>query len=415
TTEFYCAGENQAVITALAHSFLSRLGERTFAIAGAYETADPYGKTPFHVAAAIDDRNTLRWLIHHGIPIDSCNEKGGWSALMCAAQGGCTESADFLIAKGANVDVINPKDGFSSLMYAAQNDHPDMVRLLIQKRADLDSRNHGGWTALAIAAFRGHTAIVDLLLQHRADPRLYNLAGFSALMAAAQNGHTDCVNLFIQYGAELNQRNQNGYSAAMLAMENQHEEIAIMLFNKAPDSILNIQAENIDIDHLLNLHQHLFQVMIDYMFTQQYAFYNKIDPFKRHLENCFTMSLFLGNHSEKSHKAQIIKLYIVLRDDRERNEGELIANNANIFFNTRYMSTVRNFNSIFRKECTYSEKRKAALQLLAAVENDEHCPQHRALEEGQLGKIAAICFPNKENKVEQEYSSSASRIVMRGA
>lgn len=414
TTQFCCAGENKAVITALAHSFLLRLRERIFAIAGSYETADPYGETLFHMAASIGDNDTLRSLIQHGIPIDTCNEKRGTSALMCAALEGYIESAGLLIKAGAALNFLNPKDGFSPLMCAAQNDHPDIVYLLIQKGADLDLRNHDGWPALTIAAYKGHTAIVALLLQHQADPELCNPEGFSALMMAAQNGRKDCVNLLIESGAKLNQRNQNGYSAAMLAMRNQHEEIAIMLFEKNPDSILDIQSENTEIDGLLNLNHKLLQVMIDYMYTRQYAFYNKIDPLKKYLENHFTLSLFLCHHLEKSHKEQLIKLYIILRDDKERNEGELMASNSNTFFNTRYIPTVRSFNAIFRKECTYSEKRKAALLLLEAVENDEKRPQHPALEEGQLGKVAALCFPNKENKVQPEYSSSSSYTLMRG-
>lgn len=207
-------------------------------------------------------------------------------------------------------------------------------------------------------------------------------------MIAANEGHTDIAALLIEKGANTDLRTPNGDSAFMLAAQNEHREIAGRFIEKDPGTTLNRKG-------LLNCYPHLMPTVLDYLCREQYALDNNIDPLKGYLETCSFMLSVLAPQLTTEDKECLVKLYIVLHDNKEREIRLLNVTDLLTFFKSEYAQTVKSLTSIFKRECTYEGKREAALQLLTAVQNGNPCPRHPALDEGELGKIALRCFPDK--------------------
>ncbi len=447
SSEFWCLINDYPKIEEFVNLFLSQqMANRKLLIEDSHDTADPFGRTCFDKAAGIGDIAAIQWFIEHKVDVNYCNPKNGWSPLMCAAQNGEIEVVRLLLLQnGVDVDLVNPENGDTALIYAVEMNHIKVVVLLLQNNANIHLLDKQGNSVLMIAAYKGFTEIINLLLQRNADINLRNPKnGFSASMFAAQNGHTDALNLLLQHGAslnfcstnyrysalmlaaekgltdvvnlllqhesDLNLRNRYDRSALILALLNKHTEIALRLIESGANIALRIiepgdiiASENLEEELVSLLEQHparLILPVLNAFYKTAYFNYKKHDSLKEIFQQNFDILFSQGEFTEEDKKT-IIKLYIVLRDDTERQTRSSITTipGSLAFFRTEYAQTKRKLTAVFNPLCAYLEKRKAALQLLEAVENAEMLPQHPALEEGILGHIAKRCFPTVEREV----------------
>ncbi|MCS6984218.1 MAG: ankyrin repeat domain-containing protein [Leptospiraceae bacterium] len=133
----------------------------------------------------------------------------------------------FLLNMGAHVNLAK-KGGWNALMAAADEGHLKIVQLLITKGAAVDSKTAMGRSVLMRAAYQGQTEIVRYLLRQGANPNAQDNEGTTALMLAAQNGHEDVVHLLLARGARVELVNQKGKRAIDYAREYVHKHYILM-------------------------------------------------------------------------------------------------------------------------------------------------------------------------------------------
>lgn len=159
-------------------------------------------------------------------------ERGGYTALLFAAQDGDVQSARLLLAAGADVKATTP-DGMGALVVAAHVKHADVAEVLLEAGADPNAAG-AGYTALHVAAAAGDLPMVKVLLDHGADPNVRQLKGSPTLrvasghsmdhrmigatpfVLAAHAGHLDVMRLLASKGADPSIPLQDGRSAVMV-------------------------------------------------------------------------------------------------------------------------------------------------------------------------------------------------------
>lgn len=440
SSKFWCLENDAAAIKAFSDLFLShQIKNRKLTIDNSHDVPDPYGKTCFDTAAGIGDIEAIQWFIEQKIDVNYRNLENGCSPLMCASQRGKIDVVILLLQHKADINLINPENGYTALTYAVEKNHIEIADLLLKNYANIDECNAEGNSALMLAAYRGFTEILNLLLQYHANINLRNPKnGFSALMFAAQEGHIDAVNLLLQYKSDLNFSSiEWRYTALMLATENGHTEVVNLLLQYKPDLDMRnrydqsalilafrhgyteialrlieagfpISSAYIEEKLVSLLDQHsdrlLLPILDDFCKTN-YFYYRKQEPLKEIFQRHFDDLLSKNALAEKE-KVIFIKLYIVLRDDKERqiHSCRATVTGPMAFFRAEYAQAKKELTAVFKPQCTYYEKRKAALQLLEAVECKEAVsPQHLAFEESVLQTVVVRCFPHTEVKASPRF------------
>ncbi|MFA5306411.1 MAG: ankyrin repeat domain-containing protein [Candidatus Babeliales bacterium] len=190
-------------------------------------------------AAQDDDTAMLDRHLAYGINID-VQEDDGQTAVMKAAEYGCTEAVKYLIEQGALLDLQDWCCN-TALIKASINGHDDLVKLLIAAKAKLTLRNSLGGTALIEAAVFGQTTTVrllisamkatyeagaaymtiddlrELMLSDLINPLdIQDDSGRTALMEATLYGYAEIVALLIDAGANPLIKDCEGCTARML-------------------------------------------------------------------------------------------------------------------------------------------------------------------------------------------------------
>ncbi len=152
----------------------------------------------------------VKMLVEAGANI---NLKGqdGYTALMCAAMAGYTDSTQALIEAGADLDAIDD-EGNTAMMLAQASRHPKIVRLLKQAGASEEGMNE---IALIQAAGDGNIEQVRALIQVGANVN-HRIIDSTALCNAAAQGHYEIVRMLIEAGADVNKRASEGYFNPLL-------------------------------------------------------------------------------------------------------------------------------------------------------------------------------------------------------
>jgi len=170
------------------------------------EMYDVAGFTTLMMACRVSNMRSVEWLIEKKADVTTVarqtmkDTKGKEStnsctALVIAAEQGCTEICQALLNEGASANELwddkenNPKsDQFTALMLAAQNGHDLVVAMLVQGKADVNSHK-GSRTVLMMAAQYGYTRCAQILIDGGADVNATNKAKETSLMFATRFGH----------------------------------------------------------------------------------------------------------------------------------------------------------------------------------------------------------------------------------
>jgi ankyrin repeat protein len=180
---------------------------------------DKMTRTPLHWAAARDDVNAVRQLLHAGAEVDACTahkrtplsflatsrtmncfdvlleygadihavEMSGCSIFHLAARWGSLQLVIKLKEAGVDVNVrVQNKVGATALLYAANANHVDIVEYLLEQGADIEAACHTGSTALLYAVSENAHGCLELLLDAGADYQHENQLGENILHRAAR-------------------------------------------------------------------------------------------------------------------------------------------------------------------------------------------------------------------------------------
>lgn len=143
-------------------------------------------------------RNVLRAI--HRKPDDiNISNRGGYTALSCAAQNGHHEIIQLLLENNAKPN-LRDRDGKTALMFACEEGYIQTAKLLVGLTDNINDTSKRGITALMYATRSGHLAIVKLLLDHNANINIRDKYGWTALSLASHNRHQKIANLLISRG-----------------------------------------------------------------------------------------------------------------------------------------------------------------------------------------------------------------------
>ncbi|GAB5593481.1 hypothetical protein Unana1_08381, partial [Umbelopsis nana] len=149
-------------------------------------------------------------LLHHGVDIESTNEKG-WTALHQACYASKMEIVLTLIQQGADKEAKVKENGRTSL-FLAEND-PNIIMFLIAEGADIQARTHDGATALHYYASIGQVDAIHLLLNYGCSIVSTDHTEHTALHYAARNNQAEAVKFLLDNGVDPYIGNHENYTA----------------------------------------------------------------------------------------------------------------------------------------------------------------------------------------------------------
>lgn len=170
--------------------------------------------------------------------------KGGRTALMQSAAGGCIQCARLLIDKGADA---NAKDnhGETPLLELAkapiypnrpESSLSDVARILPIYGAEPRVKDNSGATALGTASLLGRYDLVRTLLDGKASVQEKDeCCGGTPLHSAAVSGNVELVSLLLSKGAKVDSRSDHNVTPLMDACRNGKTGVAQLLLDKGAD------------------------------------------------------------------------------------------------------------------------------------------------------------------------------------
>jgi len=182
-------------------------------------------------AASADKLSTLKLLSEAGAKLTLMPEGGApdaYSILARAAGNNDVDMANFLLEQ--KVDVNTPSaDGGTAIMAAADYGCTRVLERLLDQGAAIDAQDNEGNTALIWSKGINTT---DALLKHHANQELKNKKGMTALLAAAEKGSLDRVHALVDAGANVNAADPQGETALTIAGDLGSTEIVEFLKTK---------------------------------------------------------------------------------------------------------------------------------------------------------------------------------------
>ena len=207
---------NDYGVTPLALACGNRSAEMVEKLLGA--GADPNaakvtGETVLMTCSRTGNPAAVRALLARGADPNASEARGGQTALMWALAANHAHVAGLLVEGGADVNARSktkkgleiavrynaggvadqlpyrePKGGFTALLFAAQQGNLDSARMLLAAGADLEDAAPEDGTALLLASASGHEALAIFFLEQGADPNAVDGFGMAALHYAMRKG-----------------------------------------------------------------------------------------------------------------------------------------------------------------------------------------------------------------------------------
>ncbi|XP_026674113.1 uncharacterized protein LOC113465041 [Ceratina calcarata] len=194
------------------------------------------GQNPLHIAAANGRTNIVKYFVdERGFDVNDTDsyEK---TPLHLAAQGNHKDTVKVLLKNGSELD-MHDIDWYTPLHHAVRNKCIDIVKILMVQSAhfNINERTIGGFTVLHTAAEFGYLELVNLFLQNKANVSVRNEYNVTPLHIAAIYGHLEVVNALISAGAIVNARDIRGYTPLHNAIIQGHEAIEKVLLTYGAD------------------------------------------------------------------------------------------------------------------------------------------------------------------------------------
>jgi hypothetical protein len=159
---------------------------RFFSHADREATLERY-KTPLMLSAKNGD---LGAIVQELEATNNLEERSfsGKTALLYAAESGCSDVVELLLKEGAGINHVEPE--WTPLHLAAMSGSAEVVRLFLNSGGKVNAQNYYGETPLMWAAVRGATDVVELFLRHGARMDLTDTGGSTVHEWAAKLVHS---------------------------------------------------------------------------------------------------------------------------------------------------------------------------------------------------------------------------------
>lgn len=178
--------------------------------------ADPFGRTPLHLAIIHKQANIVRLLCKHNADTNHTTKIG--PPLHCAAELVDIDSANHLLEYGATIDT-ETDEGDTALHRAAtqkktknKTNSSAIITWLLKHNADPTKKNKKGQTPLILATLASNIESVKALSKTSMMNAKDN-KGNTALIYAAHSGNITITRHLIDLGADREIKNKRGQSA----------------------------------------------------------------------------------------------------------------------------------------------------------------------------------------------------------
>lgn len=166
---------------------------------------DGRGRTPLHVAAYFQQRDTMRALVRAGADPNALDRDRYDIVTIAAVADDVATLATSLDIGCSAANVTSPYDG-TALIAAAHLGHDEVVRTLIRAKAPLDHVNNLGWTAVIESIVLGdggprHQATLQALIDAGANLNIADRSGATPLALARSRGYQPMVEMLTKAGA----------------------------------------------------------------------------------------------------------------------------------------------------------------------------------------------------------------------
>ena len=170
--------------------------------------------TPLHMASYWGGFKVAQLLLDYGADIN-VRDKNGRTSLHGAVDDLDDDDDDhyfnaiqFLLKHGASV-VAQDHDHMTPLHVASQYHGTRVVRLLLEHSANVDALDNQSATPLHFASRGGRVGVARVLIEHGADVHALDGSHSTPLHFASQRGHADSARLLIEHGADLHALDNN--------------------------------------------------------------------------------------------------------------------------------------------------------------------------------------------------------------
>lgn len=198
---------------------------------------DRFGKTPFSIACASNDEESVNLFLNYKPNINTQDEIGNTplhEAILCP------NILDILLDKGANPYIKN-SFGLPVLHEAAEN--LTTVEYLLKRGINPDSINDEEQTLLHIASIDGKKQLSELLLKYKAEKNFKDKYGKSTLFYAKDH---EMVKYWIEKGVDINLQDEEGKTALFdFVSRNDIKSVVELLKNGARTDITDKEGKTI--------------------------------------------------------------------------------------------------------------------------------------------------------------------------
>ena len=147
----------------------------------------PLGRSPLMAASRTGNVDAVNSLLSHAADPNAKETQQGHTALMRAVAEKHADVVEALVNHSADVHVRS-KGGFTALLFAAQQGDIASARILLAAGADVNEAHPVNGTALVVAAASSREKFAIFLLESGANPNAIDVYGLSALHYAIPRG-----------------------------------------------------------------------------------------------------------------------------------------------------------------------------------------------------------------------------------
>ena len=202
-----------------------------------------YDLSVLHFAAKYADRGMIKFLIEHGISVNSIDSDEKTPLMWACEVKNNVDNVATLVECGADVNLTTTSltDGFSALHYAAEHGDKEIIECLLN-HISINITNSDEKTPLMSAcSTKNNLSNIVTLIEHGADVNLTSCQGSSALHYAAKYSDRKAIECLLNHNIGINVTNKNNETPLYWACtsENNIDNVITLLEHGADVNVKN--------------------------------------------------------------------------------------------------------------------------------------------------------------------------------